>query len=252
MKNAELYEVWKAEEKAVFQGWDFSRVDKYIEREPLPWDYKDIVLKYLKTDMRLLDMGTGGGEFLRTLNHPYENTFVTECYEPNYNLCLEKLTPLGITVRTHGEGSLLPYEDSSFDIVINRHESYLAEDISRVLKPKGLLITQQVGGEDNNALSGKLTKGFAGVYPDFDLTHEEIKFQQAGFDIFYKNEKHIKMHYSDMRAVVFTAKAIEWEFPEFSVDKCFDKLLDLQKELEEKGFIESAEHRFIICAKKGD
>ncbi|WP_346916771.1 hypothetical protein [Clostridium sp.] len=40
-------------------------------------------MSYLKTEHRLLDMGTGGGEFLLTLDHPFYNTVVTESYPSN-------------------------------------------------------------------------------------------------------------------------------------------------------------------------
>ncbi len=39
------------------------------------------------------------------------------------------------------------------------------------------------------------------------------------------------------------------EFPDFSVDRCFDKLLALQRKIEEKGFIEGTIHRYMIVAK---
>ncbi|WP_442863859.1 methyltransferase domain-containing protein [Anaeromicrobium sp.] len=66
-------------------------------------------------------MGTGGGEFLLSLNHPYEKTAVTEAWEPNVKLCKEKLLPLGICVRQAHEDNELPFEDNSFDMIINRH-----------------------------------------------------------------------------------------------------------------------------------
>ena len=42
------------------QGWDFSRVRD--ERDPVPWDYLDVVRNYLRPSDRVLDVGTGGGE----------------------------------------------------------------------------------------------------------------------------------------------------------------------------------------------
>ena len=36
--------------------------------------------------MRLLDMDTGGGEFLLSLGHPFERTAATEGYPPNVEL----------------------------------------------------------------------------------------------------------------------------------------------------------------------
>lgn len=59
-----LREVWKEEEDRGFQGWDFSRLDGRMSEEELPWDYKAAVLAYKNEDTVMLDMGTGGGEFL--------------------------------------------------------------------------------------------------------------------------------------------------------------------------------------------
>ena len=39
-----------------------------------------LVKHYLKPDHELLDMDTGGGEFLLSLKHPYEKTSATEAY----------------------------------------------------------------------------------------------------------------------------------------------------------------------------
>ena len=43
--------------------------------------------RYLSPESRLLDIDTGGGEFLLSLNHPPENTSATEGYPPNVSLC---------------------------------------------------------------------------------------------------------------------------------------------------------------------
>ena len=53
-----------------------------------------------------------------------------------------------------------------------------------------------------------------------------------------------------MGAFVYFAKIIEWEFPNFSVDKCFNQLCKLQLDIEREGFIESIGHRFMIVAQK--
>lgn len=70
---------WKAEESiAHIHGWDFSHIEgRFAEEEP-PWDYRQIILEHLKPEMRILDIDTGGGEFLLSLNHPYKNTAATE------------------------------------------------------------------------------------------------------------------------------------------------------------------------------
>ena len=147
MNKDKLKELWKKEEENSFKGWDFSHLKNRWIDEKLPWDYREILDKYLKPDYKLLDMGTGGGEFLLTLNHPYNNTSVTEMWEPNVKLCKEKLAPLGIDVKQVFNDSELPFEDNTFDMIINRHESFDIKEVRRILKPNGIFITQQVGGK---------------------------------------------------------------------------------------------------------
>jgi 2-polyprenyl-3-methyl-5-hydroxy-6-metoxy-1,4-benzoquinol methylase len=50
-------------------GWDFSRMA--TEREPVPWDYLEIVPRYLTPTDAVLDIGTGGGERLLSLSNKY-------------------------------------------------------------------------------------------------------------------------------------------------------------------------------------
>src|SRR5574344_1480546 len=98
MNKEELKKSFLEEEKiAHIKGWDFSHINGlYSEETDLPWDYKEEILKYLKPDFKILDIDTGGGEFLLSLNHPYNNTYCTEGFEPNVILCENKLSPLGI------------------------------------------------------------------------------------------------------------------------------------------------------------
>ena len=96
MKKDAYREQWLREEKAAFEGWDFSYLKGRCISEALPWEYRGILAEYLKPDDMLLDMGTGGGEFLLSLDHPPKQTCVTEAYPPNIALCHERLAPLGI------------------------------------------------------------------------------------------------------------------------------------------------------------
>ena len=64
--DKKLIENWLEEEKNVhIQGWDFSHIHgRYEEENDLPWNYKNIIKQYLKAEYKLLDIDTGGGEFL--------------------------------------------------------------------------------------------------------------------------------------------------------------------------------------------
>lgn len=248
MNYKELKEIWKQEENMSFKGWDFSYLDGRWKRESLPWDYKNIVEKYLEPNHKLLDMGTGGGEFLLKLKHSYKNTSVTEAWQPNVELCKERLSPLGICVKQTYEDNKLPFADNSFDIIINRHAAFNIKEVRRVLKSTGKFITQQVGGDNNKILSGKLIKNSKMKFSDFTLNNTSNDIKNNGFKLLYENEYFPSLKFYDIGAIVYFARVIEWEFPGFGVENNFEQLCKLQKELNKTGYIESFEHRFMIVA----
>ena len=47
------------------RGWDFTGMNEL--RQPVPWDYLDVVPRYLRSSDAVLDVGTGAGERLRDL-----------------------------------------------------------------------------------------------------------------------------------------------------------------------------------------
>lgn len=241
---------WKKIENEDFIGWDFSKIkDRWICKG-LPWDYTNIIKTYLKKDFKILDIDTGGGEFLLSLNHNNELIYVTEEYKPNVELCRKKLSPLGITVVETNGDLILPFKNNYFDMVICKHGEFDSKEIYRVLKPGGNFITQQVGGLNNNILSKKLISEFKPLYEKHNLKNNIKSLTQSGFDILYSDEVFIESKFLEIEALIYFAKIIEWEFPGFSVDNNFNKLLCLNKEIQENGYIYSEEHRFIINARK--
>ena len=246
----ELIRQWEAEEMHSFQGWDFSHLDGRWEYPEPPWDYKAIIKSYLKETDKLLDMGTGGGEFLLTLEHLPKNTYATEAYVPNFELCKKTLTPLGITVVQTYTDDKLPFEDGFFDIIINRHESFELDEVNRTLKHGGYFITQQVGNKNNNELMQKLNDNFESYLPHHTITNYTDTLTSMGYEIIQTEETTYPMKFFDVGALVFFAKTIVWEYPGFSVKSHLQKLLALQKELEENGSVLSTEHRFLIVARK--
>jgi SAM-dependent methyltransferase len=247
--NYSLKKLWKSDEEMSFKGWDFSYLNNRWEDEELPWNYKYIINNYLKPNYKLLDMGTGGGEFLLSLNHPYNNTCVTEAWEPNVKLCKEKLSPLGISVNQVFDDNKLPFEDNSFDIIINKHEAYSVKEVKRILKPNGIFITQQVGGKNNEILSRLLIRNFKSEYYHIDLNYTIIELNEHNFDILYSSEYFPYLRFYDVGAIVYFAKIIEWEFPGFSVNNCFKELCKLHKKILTDSYFESLEHRFIFVSK---
>lgn len=238
------------QEIAHIRGWDFSHIDeRYAEEEDLPWSYRETINACRRPEYKLLDIDTGGGEFLLSLGHPNENTAAMEGYAPNVELCREKLLPMGIDFRA-GRGEQLPFEDERFDLVINRHGDFNAWEIHRVLKPGGMFITQQVGAENDRELVELLLPGTPMPFPEQYLSMAERKFREAGFEILDAQEAFRPIRFYDVGALVWFARIIEWEFPGFEVDKCLDSLYAAQEILEEQGYIEGRIHRFLLAAKK--
>lgn len=252
MKTIELVKYWKEEEStAHIHGWDFSYIDgRYSEENDLPWDYRETILRYRRSEMKILDIDTGGGEFLLSLNHPYGNTSATEAYPPNVELCKQTLLPLGIDFRQGEATKKLPFADGSFDMVINRHGGFNAEEIHRILKPGGLFITQQVGAENDRELVELLCGEVEIPFPEQYLSITSGKFRDSGFDILEEQESFRPIKFFDVGAFVWFARIIEWEFPGFSVDACLDRLLNAQRILEQNGCIEGRIHRYLLVARK--
>ena len=254
MTPEELKAEWISEENcARIKGWDFSHISgRYEEEESLPWDYAGEIRSVLREEMRLLDIDTGGGEFLLSLQHPYENTSATEGYPPNVQLCKEKLLPLGIDLRECSDASHVPFADASFDLIINRHGDFCPAEIRRLLRPGGLFITQQVGSDNDRELVEAVLPGIEQPFSHANLAEQEKAFTETGFEILKADEAFRPIVFYDVGAFVWFARIIEWEFPGFSVESCFERLLSLQETIERDGKIAGTIHRYFIVAKKPD
>ena len=251
MDELELKKIWEDEEKiAYIHGWDFSHIEGKYEIEDLPWDYLTIVKKYLSTDMHLLDYDTGGGEVLLSLNHPFDKTSATEGYFPNVALCENILIPLGINFKSCDNPSQIPFEDACFDIIINRHGSFDPNEIYRLLKPNGLFITQQVGCDNDRELVEMVLPEIEQPFPTLNLKTQRKEFEKSGFEIIESDEAYKPIRFFDVGAFVWFARIIQWEFIDFSVDKCFKKLLEMKKIIDQKGCIEGSVPRYMMVVRK--
>ena len=228
MNRAELKSIWKKEEKTAYiKGWDFSHIHgRYEEENDLPWDYEKIVRQYLTDTAKVLDYDTGGGEFLLSL------------------------LPLGIDFKECNTPSRIPYDNETFDMIINRHGNFDARELYRLLKKGGIFVTQQVGGDNDRDLVEMVLPEVESPFPHLNLEEQRNAFVDAGFHILAAEEAYRPIKFYDIGAFVWFAHIIEWEFPGFSVDKCFEQLLKMQRIIENQGKIEGTIHRYLIAARK--
>ena len=233
-----------------FEGWDFSYITQTgrMVTEPLLWCYTSKLLPYLKGINSLLDIGTGGGEFLELLRPLPKETYATEMYQPNIPIAKERLERYGVYVKVPPDDHHLPFENNFFDVIIDKHESYSVGEIRRILKSEGCFITQQVG--DKNFID--MNDLFE--YKDPDDEPWNLKFaceqlEKEGFYIIYRNEDFPKTRFFDLGAILYYLNAIPWQIGDFTIENYRHILSLIFDQINEEGFIEFTEHRFIIIAK---
>lgn len=237
-------------QKAHFSGWEFSWLEgRMIQNEP-PWDYRALVTDALSNKSSLLDLGTGGGEFLASLVPLPLDTHATESYPPNQNLARERLSSLNVEVHATETDSPLPFSDQHFDLVISRHESYDPSEVWRILKPGGLFITQQVGGLDNLELNQVLEDDPSITFSNWGLAAALTGLYEVGFLIERAEKAALKSKFMDIGAVVYYLKAIPWQVEGFAVETHYSPLVELHNIIERQGEIVATAHRFLIVARK--
>ena len=251
IKNKDLFDNLVAEAlEQEFSGWDFRYVAGRWQESPLSWDYAQIVKDHIKPDMHMLDMDTGGGEVLSSLQPLPRYTYATEGYIPNVSVAGNRLEPLGVKVIQVWRDDPLPFENNLFDLVINRHGSFIATELHRVLKPDGVFITQQVGGQNNFELNQLIQEKpeFKFSYWTLDMATKQLT--DAGFQIIDAREEFPETVVTDIGALVFNLKVISWQIEDFSVEKYRDKLVQIHNMIHEQGELRIKSHRFLIVAKK--
>ena len=244
---------WKLEEERPFSGWDFSYLaDKWEEERP-PWSYMDQVRALLPGAFSLLDLGTGGGEQLLALRELWPpRVAVTEGYAPNLHLARERLEPLGVQV-VESEAAihdLLPFEDETFELVIDRHSSFDIAEVERVLAPGGAFLTQQVDGTNLADLSAVF--GCEQPWTWFTLEWVLDRIAETSLVVELAEAWSGVTRFRSVGALVYYLKAVPWTVEGFTVDTHLPILLMLQDRLEREGMLEFACKSMIVRARKPD
>jgi SAM-dependent methyltransferase len=245
-----------------FKGWDFSWIAKRRTVQPLSWSYPRIVLRHARGSPDMLDLGTGGGELLASLTYRPPMTVATEAYPPNVSVAARRLHPLNVTVvavggesdNNHQRGRIkgkLPFKHGSFHLVINRHESYVASEIARILATGGCFITQQVGKQRFHDFH-RLLGAFPPPIPRREWTLELAKAQLRAANLRVTDSaKGIEVHsFKDVGAFAWYLKAIPWIVNGFSMRRYRSRLKELHLKCEREGQLKVRLNRFWLKAVK--
>ncbi|BCJ74392.1 methyltransferase [Catellatospora sp. IY07-71] len=233
-----------------FEGWDFGVFHgRYVQGAP-SWDYRALVQERLRTTGALLDLGTGGGEFLASLAPLPPVTAATEGFPPNVAVARRRLAPLGVIVHdTTGAPDRLPFPDESFDLVLSRHEAYDPAEVHRVLRPGGVFVTQQVGGRDLEQLNAALG-GPPHPFRSWDLASAVTGLEQAGLTVLDRHEQLVPATLHDIGAVVLLLRITPWQIPGYDLDTYTPRLRDLHHRLAAGNPLHVTGHRFLTTARR--
>jgi len=246
-------------EEQPFSGWNFSYLDGRMHHEHVSWDYGELVRHRLSTVDAVLDIGTGGGEFLASLVPLSERTVATEAYPPNVRIARRRLAPLSVEVVAveeapgnvnididEGAGTM-PFPDASFPLVINRHTSYYPREIGRMLQRGGSFITQQVGGEHYQEVN-QLLGATPGDSSGWNLPFATRQLDEAGLQIVDGREERPDTVFSDIGALIYYLRAVPWQVPDFTVERYRDRLAPLHERMVAEGGLRVQGHLFYLEA----
>ena len=256
-KRDELLSTWRQEESGQPQGWDFSALEGRMTESDPPWDYEAHLRQRLREATTVLDMGTGGGEFLlRFVDDIPADTTATEGWEPNVAVARANLADHGVEVVTFGqpddsaEPSPMPFADGRFDLVCNRHESYHPDELFRVLRPGGYFLTQQVDGTEFSEVRQVLNHPSGAPHATYRNHRKQLL--GAGFEVLDGAEFTGYYEFNDVAALIAYLQLVPWDVPEdFSVDAYADALLTLHEQGHARGgTVRASKIRYWLLARK--
>jgi len=250
IKNPQLFkqlitEAWSQP----FEGWDFSFISSRRQESSLPWNYFQKARAAMSTSDTFLDMGTGGGETLASLQPLPSHAYATEAYVPNISVAQARLQPLGVRVIAIESASNLPFDSAFFDTIINRHSKYIASEVARILQVGGRFLTQQVGEQNSIELNRWLENQSPPERPS-SLQKALAYLEQAGMIIDDQSEAFPETIFSDVGAVVYYLRAIPWQVEGFTVEKYHNQLATIHNHIQAHGKLVVQDHRYYINAHK--
>ncbi|UVI30428.1 methyltransferase domain-containing protein [Paenibacillus spongiae] len=231
-----------------FSGWDFAYITGTgrMGSQLLSWSYGSMAIPLVRKAKSMLDMGTGGGEFLSMLGPLPECVFATEGYLPNVPIARHRLEPLGVKVVQIEDDFDLPFDDDQFDLILNQHESYSPTEVRRIISDDGIFLTQQSGGLDCREINEALGVPLNEEFHHWNLETAAEELISNGFEVLTSKEEFPIQRFYDVGSIIYYLKAIPWQVPGFELDPYLAPIYEIHRIIEKKGFFDVSQHRFII------
>lgn len=247
----ESFEDLVAEGAAVpVEGWDFSWFDGRATEERPPWGYAALMRDRMGGVTSALDVETGGGEVLATVDHPPTLLVATESWPHNVVVAHRRLGPLGTHVVWVADSPTLPFATSVFDLVVSRHPVVILwDEIARVLRPGGIYLSQQIGAGTNHELTD-FVMGPQPVNQSRSVESLRTAAEDAGLEVIDLRSCALRVEFYDLAAVVYFLRKVPWTVPDFSVRKYDKRLRAMHEHIGREGTFVCTAQRVLLEARK--
>jgi SAM-dependent methyltransferase len=228
------------------QGWRFEYEPEVVGGD-VPWNYDDIASRLLGDSICVIDLGTGGGEtYLGLLEAKNCQAFATEEWERNAPIAATRLK--GVASVTRCSSLVLPFPEETFDLILCRHEAIDPSEITRVLKPGGRLLSQQVIHDFMFELIDTFPD--MAIFPDF-FSDYKGDFSHLGLHIRQAEEFRYKVRFHELGHLVYQLSATPWTIPGFSVATHLDGLKLLGEKLMNDNGLQFTAGYYLLEVEKG-
>jgi SAM-dependent methyltransferase len=141
----------------------------------------------------------------------------------------------------------LPGGEDEFDVVLSRHGRLPAEDIARLLRPGGTLLSQQVGSDDLAELNAELGAPPPQAQP-WTAEVAVAALETAGLEVTEVREERPTFTFRDVGAVVYQLRAVPWQVRDFDPQRYERALRRIDAMIRTYGGFTVAAHRFLVRA----
>lgn len=120
------------------------------------------------------------------------------------------------------------FRDGAFPLITNRHEAFLAAEVSRILVPGGTFITQQVDTRSADDLYRLLGL----PVPEQDeswLPLARQQLQAAGLTVARAITGDEVYRYHDVAGIIYYLRVVSWAVPEYRLDRFAGRLRELHE-----------------------
>ena len=235
-------------------GWDFGKIDKRKKVIGKRWVFLEVVKGYVTDKTFLLDIGTGGGEKLlevakiagKAYGIDHQQSMIDAA---NKNLAEMKMRNVEFKL---ADAKNLPFPQGYFDVVMCRHAPFYAQQVYRVMKSKGIFLTQQVYSE-KDAINIKRVfgrgQGFGREREANPIRRYIRELKAAGFEILRRDTYNATEYYADMADLIFLLRNTPM-IPDFDIDKDRKCLEKIESKYTRDDGIKTNSARYLIVCKK--